>query len=91
MEKRLKPNEKKAKFLERAREKRKGILKPVDYWPGLCLIGCWKGGTVGHYVQKFPQWFNPNGDRQIPVRDWGYLSSEARGSIPVSDGGHQFL
>jgi hypothetical protein len=51
------------------------------------LIGCWKGGTVGHYLEKFDGWFNPDGRRSVPVRDWGYLSSEARGSIPLSDDG----
>jgi len=56
-------------------------------WPNLSLITCWKGGTVGHYIEKFPQWFNPDGDRNIPIRDWGYLSSEARCSIPLSDDG----
>ncbi|MGH9194543.1 MAG: hypothetical protein ACRD1T_02235, partial [Acidimicrobiia bacterium] len=50
-------------------------------------IACWKGGTVGHYVERFSQWFDPDGRKSIPVRDWGYLSSEARGSIPISDEG----
>ena len=60
-----------------------------DYWAQLGLIGCWKGGTVGHYLEKFASWFNPDGTRSVPVRDWGYLSSEARGSIPLSDEGSQ--
>lgn len=83
----LKPNPARSDFLEQIRSRRNGILKPADYWPHLTLIGCWKGGTVGHYIQKFPQWFDPDGVRQIPVRDWGYLASEVRGSIPVSDEG----
>lgn len=74
--------------LEKAREARGGRLLPVDYWPNLLMIGCWKGGTVGSYLQQFPDWFWPGSeDRVIPVRDWGYLSSEARGSIPLSDHG----
>jgi hypothetical protein len=81
------PNPKAAKQLETARTGRNGRLLPVDYWPRLSLIGCWKGGTVGHYLEKFPAWFDPEGRRSIPVRDWGYLSSEARGSIPLSDDG----
>ena len=64
---------------------RSGKLLPADYWPNLALIGCWKGGTVGSYIKKFPQWFDPDDDGMVPVRDWGYLSSEARGSIPLSD------
>ncbi len=87
LEKRLKPNKTVADFLENARRRRHGVLKPADYWPGMRLIGCWKGGTVGHYIKKFPPWFDPDGNRNIAVRDWGYLSSEARCSIPVSDEG----
>ena len=83
----LRPNPKRAAELEAMRTKRDGKLLPGDYWPGLGLIGCWKGGTVGHYLEKFDSWFNPDGTRPVPVRDWGYLSSEARGSIPLSDEG----
>jgi len=85
----IRPNPRRAKLLEDARERRSGTLKPADYWPNLSLIGCWKGGTVGHYLEKFGEWFDPDGEREIPVRDWGYLSSEARGSIPLSDEGSQ--
>ena len=85
----LKPNPNRARQLESIRQRRGGSLLPADYWPALSLIGCWKGGTVGHYLKKFPEWFNPDGRRDIPVRDWGYLSSEARGSIPLSDEGSQ--
>ncbi|UCG32041.1 MAG: GH3 auxin-responsive promoter family protein, partial [Phycisphaerales bacterium] len=84
---RFRPNPRRAQALEHARGKRDGVLKPADYWPNLRLIACWKGGTVGHYIEKFQPWINPDGDRRIPVRDWGYLSSEARGSIPLSDEG----
>ncbi|TNF51047.1 MAG: GH3 auxin-responsive promoter family protein, partial [Deltaproteobacteria bacterium] len=82
-----KPNPSVAKALEAARSKRGDKLIPADYWPRLSLIGCWKGGTVGHNLKKFPAWFDPDNRRAIPVRDWGYLSSEARGSIPLSDEG----
>ena len=87
IERRLTPNRERAAFLATARDRRHGILKPADYWPDMGLIGCWKGGTVGHYIEKFPPWFNPDGDRYVPIRDWGYLSSEARCSIPISDEG----
>jgi len=87
VEKRLRPNPKRAAQLEEMRSRRDGRLVPGDYWPDLGLIGCWKGGTVGHYLEKFGPWFNPDGTRPVPVRDWGYLSSEARGSIPLSDEG----
>ncbi|MBW2503136.1 MAG: GH3 auxin-responsive promoter family protein [Deltaproteobacteria bacterium] len=83
-----KPNPKQASQLQAAIAKRDGKLLPADYWPRLSLIGCWKGGTVGHYLEKFPAWFDPENRRATPVRDWGYLSSEARGSIPLSDEGN---
>jgi len=83
----LKPNPVRARELEQFRTRRQGDLLPADYWPRLSLIGCWKGGTVGHYLEKFPGWFYPDGNRPIPVRDWGYLSSEARASVPLSDEG----
>ena len=87
LEPHMKRDPERARKLERARERRAGMLLPADYWPGLDLIGCWKGGTVGAYVDRFPGWFDPEGRRGVPVRDWGYLSSEARGSIPLSDEG----
>ena len=89
LEKTLRPNPNRARELKEARSRRSGVLKPVDYWPELSLIGCWKGGTVGHYLEKFPEWFSPEGTREVPVRDWGYLSSEARCSVPLSDEGSE--
>ena len=83
----LRPNPQRARELEAMRSRRAGLLLPADYWPDLALIGCWKGGTVGHYLERFPAWFDPDDDRDVPIRDWGYLSSEARGSVPLSDMG----
>ncbi len=85
--KKLKPNPARARELEQCRSRRQGKLLPADYWPRLSLVGCWKGGTVGHYLEKFPGWFYPDGGRPTPVRDWGFLSSEARCSVPLSDEG----
>ncbi len=87
IEQRLRPRPDVARRLERARSRRDGYLLPADYWPDLALIGCWKGGTVGAYLERFPGWFDPDGREAVAVRDWGYLSSEARGSIPLSDVG----
>ena len=87
IDRRLRPDPERARRLETARTARGGRFLPADYWPSLALIGCWKGGTVGAYVQRFGEWFDPEGTRPVPVRDWGYLSSEARGSIPLSDEG----
>ena len=76
-----------ARELEKMRSKRGGRLVPADYWPRLALIGCWKGGTVGSYIERFPEWYDPDGRGMVPVRDMGYLASEARMSVPVSDNG----
>lgn len=84
---RLKANPRRANELETMRSRRDGQLLPGDYWDRLSLIGCWKGGTVGHYIDKFEPWFNPDGNRKVPVRDWGFLASELRGSVPLSDEG----
>jgi hypothetical protein len=84
---RLRRMPERARRLAAARDRRSGLLLPADYWPNLALIGCWKGGTVGGHVDRFSGWFDPEGTRPVPVRDWGYLSSEARASIGMSDDG----
>ena len=47
------------------------------------LIGCWKGGTVGIRLKEFGRWFAEG----TPVRDLGYMASEAQITLPVSDVG----
>jgi hypothetical protein len=86
---RLRADPTRAKELASFRERRSGKLLPADYWPRLAMIGCWKGGTVGHYLDQFDDWFNPDGKSPVPVRDLGYLSSEFRGSVPLSEEGSQ--
>jgi hypothetical protein len=83
----LRPNPKLAHELAEKRRARGLKLLPVDYWPNLALIGCWKGGTVISYLKKFPEWFDPDGRGMVPIRDWGLLASEARSSIPLTDEG----
>lgn len=78
---RLKPNPKRASELRSLLDK-KGRLLPVDFWPNMRLIECWKGGTVKLYLKELPQYFG-----NVPVRDFGCLSTEARSSIPMSDHG----
>lgn len=78
----LTPNLSRAKFLENILQK-KGALLPKDFWPNLALIECWKGGSVSLYFQELKKYF-PD---KIGVRDFGYLSTEARCSIPRSDQG----
>lgn len=76
-----------AQRLEKQRNLRDGRLLIADFWPDLALIGCWKGGTVGSYIDRFSEWFDPDGRGMPPIRDMGYLASEARMSVPVSDHG----
>ena len=82
IESRLKPNPARADELVMMSEKR-GELLPVDFWPNLAIITCWKGGTVGIYISHFRKYFGEN----VSIRDFGYLSSEARASIPICDEG----
>jgi hypothetical protein len=72
---------------ERARElellfAKHGSLSPKTVWPNLSLMSCWKGGPMSFYLERLPESF---GD--IPIRDFGYMASEGRGSIPLSDHG----
>jgi hypothetical protein len=76
-----------AKLLRKARARRGGRLLPCDYWPNLALISCWKGGTVGFHLRRIGEWFDPGGSAPVPIRDLGWLASEVRGSVPVSDDG----
>jgi hypothetical protein len=63
--------------------KNDGTLRPKEYWPRLQLIGCWKGGTVGVRLNEFARWFG----KSTPVRDLGYMASEAQMTLPISDSG----
>ena len=80
--KNLSPNRQRAQQLEQSLAGT-GRLRPIDYWPHLRLIGCWKGGSVGVRLKELVAWF---GD-QVPTRDLGYMASEAQMSLPVSDSG----
>ena len=79
---RLVKNPRRSQQLEKLADKF-GILRPKDYWPQLKLIGCWKGGSVGVRLQEFVRWF----DEATPVRDLGYMASEAQMTLPVTDTG----
>jgi hypothetical protein len=82
LEKRLKSNPARAKELERLLIE-KGSLLPKDFWPNIELIECWTGGTVGLYLKEVIKYF----PEDINVRDFGFVATEARCSIPVSDNG----
>ncbi len=61
---------------------RTGRLLPRDYWPGLCFLANWTGGTMGAYLRGYPEFFGEG----RPVRDVGLIASEGRMTIPVEDG-----
>jgi hypothetical protein len=82
LEDQVDPDPQRAEFLERCLQEN-GHLLPKDIWPNLALIGCWKGGSVGLYLREFEGLFSP----ETPIRDFGYLASEVRGSIPLEDEG----
>lgn len=82
LEKRLKPNPARAGALEKLLME-KGTLLPKDFWPDICLLECWTGGTVGSYLKEVIKYFPDD----ISVRDFGFLATEARCSLPVSDNG----
>jgi hypothetical protein len=79
---RLRKNPQRARRLE-SLIKQDGTLRPREYWPRLQLIGCWKGGSVAVRLKDFPRWFG----NTTPVRDLGYMASEAQMTLPVSDSG----
>ena len=79
----LAPDPQRATELEAAAYRGGGRLLPRTVWPDLACIACWKGGTVGMYLDRFGDYFDP----ATPVRDIGYFASEVRGSVVLSDEG----
>ena len=59
-----------------------GTLLPVEVWPNLRVLCCWKGGTMPLYLGKLPALY---GD--VGVRDLGYMASEGRGATPLVNSG----
>ena len=83
IEETLQPDPERARFLESAAAADDGVLKPRSVWPNLAVIGCWKGGSVGMYLERFGEYFGLH----LSVRDAGYMASEHRGSVPLTDEG----
>lgn len=76
----LRPDPARAADLERLAARR-GRLAPMDYWPGLVLVGCWTGGSVGESAARLAEWYGA-----VPVRDLGYVASEGRFTVTDADG-----
>lgn len=70
-----------AAFLERAAAAGGGRLSPRHVWPDMVALACWKGGTVRPYLDQLAPYFRDG----LRVRDLGWLASECRGSVPLSD------
>lgn len=79
----LRPDPERAALLERAASAGAGRLLPRHVWPEMAALACWKGGTVGPYLDQLAPYFREG----LPVRDLGWLASECRGSVPLSDDG----
>lgn len=77
----LTPDRQRAMELDGLRN-RHGKLTPALIWPRLGVLSCWKGGPLSFYLDKLPQYYGDS-----PVRDFGYMASEGRGSIPLSSDG----
>ena len=63
-----------------------GTLRPADVWPNLNILGCWTGGTLGHYLPLLPEWYSSERGGGVRVRDIGLIASEGRTTIPMRDG-----
>jgi hypothetical protein len=61
--------------------RRHGKLLPSACWPGLKLLGCWLGSTIGLQTPKLNAFFDPG----VPRRDIGLLASEGCITIPCED------
>lgn len=77
----LEPDPERAAALERSAAA-DGRLRPRSVWPDMEVLACWKGGTVGSYLEQLRPLYG-----ELPVRDVGWLSSECRGSVPLTDEG----
>ncbi len=77
----LKPHKQRARQIE-AIFSEHGAITPMLAWPQLSVLSCWKGGPMSFYLEKLNQFY---GDTHI--RDFGYMASEGRGSIPISNQG----
>ena len=74
------PNPRRARALAKARTSA-GLLRPADYWPDLHVLGCWIGGSMGHFAPRLREWCAPG----LRFRDAGYMASEGVFSIPLND------
>ena len=60
---------------------RHGLVRPVDVWPGLCGVLCWKGGSAPFYLGQLRPYLG-----ELPIMDYGYAASEGAFSITLDAG-----
>jgi hypothetical protein len=77
----LQPDRQRALMLEQLLKQHEA-LTPEHVWPGLGALSCWKGGPLSFYLDRLPKHYG-----QLPVRDFGYMASEGRGTIPLDNQG----
>ncbi len=77
----LKPNPSRAAELRLLIDKY-GALYPKHFWKDFSLVSNWKGGSLGRYLDFYPEFFG-----NAEVRDIGLVASEGRMTIPISADG----
>lgn len=77
----LKPDAARAKRLQGLLDKHQ-ILLPKHVWPDVNIISLWKGGPMSFYLEKLPDLFG-----NVALRDFGYMASEGRGTVPIANDG----
>lgn len=77
----LKPSPERASALLKLIEAH-GRLKPCHAFPDLAVLSCWKGGPMGFYLEQMAEFYGA-----LKIRDFGYMASEGRGTVPISSEG----
>ena len=75
----LGPQPEVARRLRELRQRRGSALRPVDVWPNLRLLACWKSGPSAPYLEEFPPLY-----ADVPIFDAIYSATEGWMNIPMS-------
>jgi hypothetical protein len=79
---RLAPDPACAARLRALRRASGGPLRPVDVWPNLRLLVCWKSGPSAPYIPELQRYYG-----RTPVRDAIYSATEGWMNVPLGDRG----
>ncbi len=69
-----------ARRIRESREKH-GVVRPVDVWPSLAGLLCWKGGSAPFYLKQLEK-LAPG----LPIMDYGFAASEGMFAVPLDAG-----